>query len=232
MLAAPLLTALYLGDGAGEQPAARHGLRASCCCREIFFYGLGAMFGAMLNTRGMSRPFGLGAGAEQRRRPRRARACSCCCRPDQPGPRAASATPAPGARRRHDAGHRRAGAGAAPGRAADRVPLPRRFGAGTDGSAGDRSARRLGARLRADQPGRLHRHDPRRRRRGTGSVAIYANAWLLLQVPYGVLGVSLLTALMPRMSRAAAGAAPPTCSTTSRSAPGCPRSCCCRSARC
>ena len=37
-----------------------------------------------------------------------------------------------------------------------------------------------------------------------GSVAIYANAWLLLQVPYGVLGVSLLTALMPRMSRAAA----------------------------
>ncbi len=37
-----------------------------------------------------------------------------------------------------------------------------------------------------------------------GSVAIYTNAWLLLQVPYGVLGVSLLTALMPRMSRAAA----------------------------
>ena len=37
-----------------------------------------------------------------------------------------------------------------------------------------------------------------------GSVAIYSNAWLLLQVPYGVLGVSLLTALMPRMSRAAA----------------------------
>ena len=34
--------------------------------------------------------------------------------------------------------------------------------------------------------------------------AIYSNAWLLLQVPYGVLGVSLLTALMPRMSRAAA----------------------------
>jgi len=34
--------------------------------------------------------------------------------------------------------------------------------------------------------------------------AIYTYAWLLLQVPYGVLGVSLLTALMPRMSRAAA----------------------------
>ena len=37
-----------------------------------------------------------------------------------------------------------------------------------------------------------------------GAVGIYANTWLLLQVPYGVLGVSLLTALMPRMSRAAA----------------------------
>ncbi|MDN5859976.1 MAG: murein biosynthesis integral membrane protein MurJ [Pseudonocardia sp.] len=37
-----------------------------------------------------------------------------------------------------------------------------------------------------------------------GAFVIYANSWLLLQVPYGVLGVSLLTALMPRMSRAAA----------------------------
>ncbi|GLZ33041.1 lipid II flippase MurJ [Lentzea sp. NBRC 105346] len=37
-----------------------------------------------------------------------------------------------------------------------------------------------------------------------GSVSIFTYAWLLSQVPYGVLGVSLLTALMPRMSRAAA----------------------------
>jgi putative peptidoglycan lipid II flippase len=37
-----------------------------------------------------------------------------------------------------------------------------------------------------------------------GAFAIYTNAWLLLQVPYGVLGVSLLTVLMPRLSRAAA----------------------------
>jgi putative peptidoglycan lipid II flippase len=37
-----------------------------------------------------------------------------------------------------------------------------------------------------------------------GGVTVYSNSWLLLQVPYGVLGVSLLTALMPRMSRAAA----------------------------
>ncbi len=37
-----------------------------------------------------------------------------------------------------------------------------------------------------------------------GGPTVYSNAWLLLQVPYGILGVSLLTALMPRMSRAAA----------------------------
>ncbi|MEO6879766.1 MAG: murein biosynthesis integral membrane protein MurJ [Mycobacteriaceae bacterium] len=35
-------------------------------------------------------------------------------------------------------------------------------------------------------------------------VTLYNYAWLLLQLPYGVLGVSLLTAIMPRMSRAAA----------------------------
>ncbi|MCX2730231.1 murein biosynthesis integral membrane protein MurJ [Saccharopolyspora sp. NFXS83] len=36
-----------------------------------------------------------------------------------------------------------------------------------------------------------------------GSVATFTYAWLLSQVPYGVLGVSLLTALMPRISRSA-----------------------------
>ncbi|WP_107985684.1 murein biosynthesis integral membrane protein MurJ [Rhodococcus sp. OK519] len=34
--------------------------------------------------------------------------------------------------------------------------------------------------------------------------AIYTNAWLLLQLPYGVLGVTVLTAIMPRLSRNAA----------------------------
>ncbi|GAB3290963.1 murein biosynthesis integral membrane protein MurJ [Parasphingorhabdus pacifica] len=37
-----------------------------------------------------------------------------------------------------------------------------------------------------------------------GSVSTFTYAWLLSQVPYGILGVSLLTALMPRISRAAA----------------------------
>jgi putative peptidoglycan lipid II flippase len=38
----------------------------------------------------------------------------------------------------------------------------------------------------------------------TGSYSIYASAWNLIQVPYGVVGVSLLTAIMPRLSKAAA----------------------------
>ncbi len=40
--------------------------------------------------------------------------------------------------------------------------------------------------------------------------AIYSQAWLLLQLPYGVLGVTVLTAIMPRLSRnAAADDTPP-----------------------
>ncbi|MBA8827715.1 putative peptidoglycan lipid II flippase [Saccharopolyspora lacisalsi] len=38
----------------------------------------------------------------------------------------------------------------------------------------------------------------------TGSLAVYSNAWLLLQLPYGVLGFSIMTAILPRMSAAAA----------------------------
>lgn len=37
-----------------------------------------------------------------------------------------------------------------------------------------------------------------------GGVTIYSNAWLLFQLPYGVIGVSLLTAILPRMSKSAA----------------------------
>ncbi|MFE2752396.1 murein biosynthesis integral membrane protein MurJ [Actinosynnema sp. NPDC059335] len=38
----------------------------------------------------------------------------------------------------------------------------------------------------------------------SGAITVYNMQWLIAQVPYGVLGVSLLTALMPKMSRAAA----------------------------
>ncbi|MGI8869294.1 MAG: murein biosynthesis integral membrane protein MurJ [Mycobacteriales bacterium] len=42
-------------------------------------------------------------------------------------------------------------------------------------------------------------------RTSTSGYAIYNNASLLFQTPYGIVGVALLTALLPRMSRAAAG---------------------------
>ncbi len=35
-------------------------------------------------------------------------------------------------------------------------------------------------------------------------IAVYATAWQMLQLPYGVLGVTILTAIMPRLSRNAA----------------------------
>jgi putative peptidoglycan lipid II flippase len=38
----------------------------------------------------------------------------------------------------------------------------------------------------------------------SGTYTIYMNSWLLLQVPYGILAVSLLTAIMPRLSKSAA----------------------------
>ena len=41
------------------------------------------------------------------------------------------------------------------------------------------------------------------RESGVGSI-VYANASLLFQLPYGIIGVALLTALLPRMSKAAA----------------------------
>ncbi|GAB3943248.1 hypothetical protein GCM10028828_10480 [Corynebacterium tapiri] len=37
-----------------------------------------------------------------------------------------------------------------------------------------------------------------------GAITIYSYHWLLLQVPYGIIGVTLLTAIMPRLSRNAA----------------------------
>ncbi len=39
-----------------------------------------------------------------------------------------------------------------------------------------------------------------------GGISLYAFASLLFQLPYGIIGVSILTAIMPRMSRHAAPA--------------------------
>jgi len=194
MLAAPLLTRLYLGGQTSStaDPELATTL-AYMLLPQVFFYGLGAVLGAVLNSRGSFGAFGwapvlnnvvvLGVVGVYLVVPEGARLLVL-------------------------------GLGTTLGIAAQTlVLLP--------------AARRVGFRYRP-----LWGWDPRLTKAAglgawavvyvligqaglivttrvatsadAGAFAIYTNAWLLLQVPYGVLGVSLLTALMPRMSRAAA----------------------------
>ena len=53
MLAAPLLTRLYLGDGDQHGRSELATLLAYLLLPQIFFYGLGALLGAILNSRGV-----------------------------------------------------------------------------------------------------------------------------------------------------------------------------------
>ena len=55
-LAAPLLTAALLVPDGGYEGRADHAVLAYLLLPEIFFYGLGAMLGAILNTRGVFGP--------------------------------------------------------------------------------------------------------------------------------------------------------------------------------
>ena len=57
MATAPLLTRLYLGDGAGPANPQLATAFAWLLLPQIFFYGVGALLGAMLNTRGVFAPF-------------------------------------------------------------------------------------------------------------------------------------------------------------------------------
>ena len=203
MAAAPLLTRLYLGDGSGPAHPQLATAFAWLLLPQIFFYGLGALLGALLNTRGVFGPFAwapvlnnvvvLGVLAVFVALPGR-----ISLDPVQMGEPKLLLL----------------GAGTTLGIVVQAlVLLP--------------AVRRTGFRYRP-----LWGWDRRLTETGglalwvvgyvligqlgyivttrvaasaaPGSVAIYANAWLLLQVPYGVLGVSLLTALMPRMSRSAA----------------------------
>jgi putative peptidoglycan lipid II flippase len=203
MAAAPLLTRLYLGDGTGPANPQLATAFAWLLLPQIFFYGVGALLGALLNTRGVFGPFAwapvlnnvvvLGVLAVFVAMPGEI-----------------SLDPV----RLGDSKLLVLGLGTTLGIAAQAlvlVPAVRRTGFryrplwGWDrrlsetgslalwvvgyvliGQAGYVVTTRVAAQA------------------APGSVAIYSNAWLLLQVPYGVLGVSLLTALMPRMSRAAA----------------------------
>ncbi|HZZ51378.1 MAG TPA: murein biosynthesis integral membrane protein MurJ [Pseudonocardia sp.] len=203
MATAPLLTALYLGGGEHSKanPALTTAL-AVLLLPEIIFYGLGALFGAILNTKGIFGPFAwapvlnnvvviavLGGYSWMKLTVDEANV------------------------RFSDPALLLLGLGTTAGivlQAAILLPSMRRAGVrfkprwGWDPRLRDAGGLALWVvgYVLIGQLGyivmtRVASRDP-------GSIATYSNAWLLLQVPYGVLGVSLLTALLPRMSRAAA----------------------------
>jgi putative peptidoglycan lipid II flippase len=203
MAAAPLLTRLYLGDGDGPANPQLATAFAWLLLPQIFFYGLGALLGALLNTRGVFGPFAwapvlnnvvvLGVLAVFVALPGRI-----------------SLDPV----RMGEPKLLVLGLGTTLGivvQALVLLPAVRRTGFryrplwGWDRRLGETGGLALWvvAYVLVGQAGYIVTTRVAAAA-APGSVAIYANAWLLLQVPYGVLGVSLLTALMPRMSRAAA----------------------------
>jgi putative peptidoglycan lipid II flippase len=203
MAAAPLLTRLYLGDGTGPANPQLATAFAWLLLPQIFFYGLGALLGALLNTRGVFGPFAWAPVLNNV-------VVLAVLAVFVALPGRISLDPV----RMGEPKLLVLGLGTTLGivvQALVLLPAVRRTGFryrplwGWDRRLGETGGLALWVvgyvligqvgyvvttRVAADA--------------APGSVAIYANAWLLLQVPYGVLGVSLLTALMPRMSRAAA----------------------------
>lgn len=196
--AAPLLTSLYLGDSAASGRLAT--LFAVLLLPQIFFYGFSALFGAVLNTRGV---FGLVAWAPVLNNV--VTLLTLAVYVLLPGQLEVSlANPQLLV----------LGVGTTLGIVAQVVVVvPALIRAGVD----LRPSWGLDARLRhfgglavaviayvlVAQVGLVVTNRVANAA-AAGAVITFANAWLLLQVPYGILGVSLLTAIMPRMSRAAA----------------------------
>jgi putative peptidoglycan lipid II flippase len=203
VIAAPLLTALYAGAGDSAHLTT---VFAWLLLPEIFFYGLGAMFGAVLNTRGVYGPpawapvlnnlvviatAGLFLAA--------------------PGPRVPDVHTITTAQVLVLGGGTTLGIVVqafvllpALGRAGFRWKWRLDVRGSRLGEAGSLAGWVLGY-VVVSQVGyvvvtRLSNGVAE----GQPGYAVFTNASLLFQMPYGILGVSLLTALMPRMSRAAA----------------------------
>jgi putative peptidoglycan lipid II flippase len=203
VLAAPLLTALYIGEGADPAAQPLTTALAYLLLPQIFFYGIGAILGAILNSRQVFGPFAWAPVVNNI-------VVLAVLGVFLLVPGEISTDPV----RMGEPKLLVLGIGTTLGIVAQAVVLLP-------------AIRRVGFRFRPD-----FGWDPRlsQARRLAGWVvgyvligqlglvvtqrvaiaadpagpAVYTNAWLLLQVPYGILGVSLLTALMPRMSRAAA----------------------------
>jgi putative peptidoglycan lipid II flippase len=202
VLAAPLLARLYLGDGDAANTELATAF-AYLLLPQIVFYGLGALFGAILNARSVFGPWAWAPVANNLVVIATLGAYTLV-------PGELSIDPV----RMGDAKLLVLGIGTTLGivvQAAVTLPALRRVGF--------RFRWRWGWDPRLSQAGRLvawvvgyvlvsqvgYIATTRAAAQGAeGGVAIYAYAWMLFQLPYGVLGVSLLTAIMPRMSRAAA----------------------------
>ena len=202
VLAAPLLISVFGGPAQYQSVAS---VWASLLLPEIFFYGLGAMFSAVLNSRHV---YGWPAWAPVLNNLITIAAAVLFLL--VPGPANLSTGNIT------DTQLLVLGIGTTLGIAAQAlilvVPLRRtgfhwqwRFRAGPDQSGRMAEFRTLTlwvlGYVLASQLGVVVIN---RVANSHGGVQIFANADLLFQVPYGILGVSLLTALMPRMSRAAA----------------------------
>jgi putative peptidoglycan lipid II flippase len=202
MAAAPLLTRLYLGDAGPANPALATAF-ALLLLPQIFFYGIGALLGALLNTRQVFAPFAWAPVLNNV-------TVLAVLAVFAAVPGTISLDPV----RMGEPKLLVLGLGTTLGivvQALVLVPAVRRTGFRYRPSWGwDRRLGQTGmlalwvvGYVLIGQVGYIVTTRVAAAA-APGSVAIYANAWLLLQVPYGVLGVSLLTALMPRMSRAAA----------------------------
>lgn len=204
VLAAPLLTALYVGGGSPKAHLTT--LWAWLLLPEIFFYGMGALFGAILNTRGVFGPPMWAPILNNTVVIATAGAFFAL-----PGPATLNPNTITGAQVLV------LGAGTTLGIVAQAlvlVPYLRRVGFrwrfrldlrnSRLGEAGTLALWVIGY-VAVSQVGYVVQT---RIANGVDlaghSYAVFTNASLLFQMPYGILGVSLLTALMPRMSRAAA----------------------------
>lgn len=203
VLAAPLITRLYLDDSTGQANSTLATAFAYLLLPEIIFYGLGALFAAILNTRGV---FGAPAWAPVLNN----LVVIATLGVYALVPGEISLNPV----RMGDAKLLVLGIGTTLGIAAQAaVLLPAlrrvgfafrwRFGWDARLTAFGGMALWVAGYVLVSQAGYVATTRVASAA-SAGSVATYSYAWLLLQVPYGVLGVSLLTAIMPRMSRAAA----------------------------
>ena len=177
---------------------------------QIFFYGVSSLAGAILNARGKFARADVDPCDQQRGRDRGRRGVH--------GDRGAE----PHAIRYLRGEIQLLGIGTTLGIVLQTAALiPRCAGSGSAGGparlparrgGGDRPDERLDVRVRAHHPDRVPGDDPGREPGGLrgsqqaagAGFAAYSNAYLLFQLPYAIVGISVITALLPRMSAHAA----------------------------